>query len=304
MKKILVFSYISAFVIALLLLVLSYTLPNAYPEPIKNICGSIGSTLMSIVLVTFFYEQWKYKDDTKKIEETAMTIASRYDPAVPCKIYPKSKEPGKDLKRDLIEALKVSNIYYYSGVGMTVAKESIKEICSDSQNWKKDSITMTFIVPRIDVEYLREDDRVHIQKYARSIVKYCKERAEVKFRIEFVFLPYMPSFHVHLTQHKCWFAFVDKGQSVFNDYKNTQKVFNRNRYPTTFSYKRDERADNDIIEMYATIKKITDDLRGRHEDAIYEFTFGGGDLPKEKWNGDKDDNLITDIFKYDENEKS
>lgn len=283
---------------------------------ISHLCVVIGTSCFGIGIINISYKQWRDKvevaknkifDDAIKelpnqianellasIESIATQTAGKLYPVVPSYIYPKQDTPGNKLREDLIESLKKSNNFYYSGISMGVAKKCIDVICDESL-WLRNNINMTFIIPHPDLYGQENGERENIRSNAQKIVKRCMECSRKEFNINFIFLHFEPSFHVHLTDDECWFAFVDRGQGDIVDGQRTNKC----DYPTTYLYKNYNK--NKDTEMYDTINTIIKDL-GNHFYVKYTLSFGGGiefrnECYKAKKVPKKSQVIIENIFK-------
>lgn len=309
-KRIISFLKWVLIIIGALLLLLGYTLFGDLIEHWKEIITqfliSLGTTCLGIGIINIFYQQWKDEEEENlpsklrdamrdSIEDIATQTANQLHPVVPAKLYPKCYEAGEELKMDLREKLKSTSLFFYTGISMSVTKQCIDYIC-DNKSWERDVVKMKIIIPFPNIKTLDSEEIERIKNNAKAIVAKCKKCKQVRFTLEFIFLRVEPSFHIHLTEEHCWFAFADRGQ---NDSKNNGEEKERCDYPATYLYKNYNKHDD--TEMYDTIKHIVEDLED-HGYIKYTLKFGNSTKESEELSSQKameeDEGKIVADIKY------
>ena len=169
-------------------------------------------------------------------------------PAVPQKIYKATNKPGRELQNDLEEQLKQATIYNYSGIDMQIAARSINIVFKNKNKLNE----INFIIPSQDaLKRVKIYNRTHnnicksLQTIENSIKKYYPQKNKdnsdrQSLTINFILLNYVPSYHMHNTNEKCWFALVDKNEEGIP-------------YPTTYQYIYNPQNEN---SMYSTLNAM------------------------------------------------
>ena len=182
------------------------------------------------------------------IEQISENIACNVNPCVPCKIF----LPGLQLKDPIVDYIKRSMAnsdgkYYYTGIEMSTMAKAIGEMTDKLKE-------AVFLIPNPTCEGLTDDDRKIMYISVGKLLEAWESAKHIK--VEFVFLNYIPPFHIHKTSSDCWFAFLDK--IAGNDQE-------RQKYPATYQYKKNKDKSDDNYEMYHTISDTIDKLYSRHQ---------------------------------------
>jgi hypothetical protein len=149
---------------------------------------------------------------------------------------------------DLKESIKYSDgKYYYTGIEMSTMAKAISELTDKLKE-------AYFLIPNPSLNRLTDDDKNNMAKSIESLIKVWESTKRIK--LEFIFLNYIPPFHIHKTSKDCWFAFLDIGTKVSQQ---------RQKYPATYQYRKDKDKSNDNYEMYHTIAETIDKLYDRHQ---------------------------------------
>ena len=277
---------------------------------LSSLCSTGGATFLSVALINFIYEQWR----DNEMEETvngipeklggnitiiSRKVASEVRPACPCKIYPpiirddntcgntsqllKNTEDVNNIRKDIVTSLKESNKkYLYTGIGMSVISACVSEL---------DSLDAKFLIPGKNCKGLLDIDREAMKKSVEILVDSWQNSHE-KFSLEFIFLDFVPSFHIHCTENDCWFAFVDKGS---NDTNNQDFV----RLPATYQYHKNSSNTDDYFEMYHIIHRMIDDMYKRHKYRNVGFLFDNeGKIRYTNNKGDKHKSIVVGVEKF------
>lgn len=231
-------------------------------QSISFVFSTGGTTFLSVALINFIYEQWRDNDMENKVNdipesvkkniESSITqisanITCRFNPCVPCKIFPpglQQNDPIADYIRKSIE--NSDGKYYYTGIGMSTMASVIGEITDKLKE-------AYFLIPHPKCEGLTDDDRSIMVNSIEEIIEAWESAKQIK--VEFVLLNYIPPFHIHKTSTDCWFAFLDKRA---HDNQERQK------YPATYQYQKNKDKSDDSYEMYHTIADTIDKLYSRH----------------------------------------
>lgn len=254
---------------------------------IFSLCFSTGGvTFLSVALINLIYEQWRDGEMEIKIQEMNQNIhmylqssvgeietliqtlphnikdnisasiiqisenvTSKIHPCVPCNIYP----PGLQTDDPIVDSLKKSlvdsdGIYYYTGIGMSTMSKSIKDLINNLKE-------AYFLIP--NPNQVDDDEKKEMVASIKNIIEIWESAQQIK--LEFVFMDYIPPFHIHKTSKDCWFAFLDKG------WKNDKQQ--RQKYPATYQYKKNKDQSDDNYEMYHTIANTIEKLYKRHQDS-------------------------------------
>lgn len=229
---------------------------------LSSLCTTIGSTFLSVALINHIYDQWRdnimenkvknipqsvKKNIESSIAQISANVTCRFNPCVPCKIFPPGLQQNDPIADYIKKSIENSDgKYYYTGIGMSTMASVIDEITDKLKE-------AYFLIPDPRCEGLTDDDRSIMANSIGKIIEAWESARQIK--VEFVILKYIPPFHIHKTSTDCWFAFLDKRA------QNNQK---RQKYPATYQYKKNNDNSDDNYEMYHTIADTIDKLYNRH----------------------------------------
>ncbi len=235
---------------------------DSISELVSSFLITGGTTLLSVALINLIYERWhdkKIEAQIQSIPESVKTkiessivqisenVSSKFNPCVPCKIF----HPGYQEKDPIADYIKRSlensdGKYYYTGIGMTTMAGLIGRMPDKLKE-------AYFLIPNPQYKGLTNEDR---RNMATSIDKIIKTwNCQNQMKVEFVLLDHIPSFHIHKTSSDCWFAFLDKGVHGMQE---------RQKYPATYQYRKNQDKSDDNYEMYHTIADTINKLYSRH----------------------------------------
>ena len=283
-KKIRVFSRVVLLIISILIFVIAILI-DKYPDMdyglkavLVNVITTIASTCFAICTINVFYEQWKdgqlkkvIESIPNKVEDIRRKELSEKDPTCPIYVYPPTEIAGNDLSNHIKKAMEISDTYKYTGITMGSMAKII-----DSLNGK----SITFVIPNPQYVEVGKKYKKHMKSSVNRIANMTNLR-DRHIKVVFIFTKFIPSFHIHLTESMCWFAFVDKGKGYL---ENEIKCPN----PVTYAYKKNGENKDDNIEMYYTLKKSCEDMEERHKNEYrYELNqHGNGEIIEYKKTND------------------
>lgn len=207
--------------------------------------GEVGTLVTILVipvlvgLITSFVTPLIQLVNDNHIEEQMLST-------VPIKVYPQRQTPGGTLRDDLIDDLEKTTRYKYSGIRMTVCAKCLEEVF-DSQKTTINSVH--FFIPKPENNQLSGKDLNEMKQSLRTIKEvFLNSKYTHKIELKFTLFGFVPPFHIHQTNNKCWFALVENNAAGIP-------------YPTTYLYEKTliEKTSDDAktsIEMYYTLDKM------------------------------------------------
>lgn len=245
---------------------------SVHDNSISQIVHLIVIPLVTGLIASIVYGVINLESDRDFAEKVSKEVVALLYATSPYRVYPPlMKEiPGKtEFKDNLVESMRKSGSYYYSGVDMTIASICVQtslESIGYGENGMAIFKEMLFIIPNLNEKEKENNnpitDQAIRQRKAASrkklieslrIINVACSKANYPIDAHFYILPQRPTLHIHKTDDMAFLGVVDKVDGC--------------ECPTTYCYKKCD-IDSDKSSMYSTICNVFIQTKTRLEDHI------------------------------------